>query len=119
MSNVGNGGVAGNVGSALEGHGKWDEVAQEVGSKVSKYENQMIEAFSLAEGNLKKIQNLADKMNYSIKVSENNAKGVLETLQIMAKNRYERAQRSMAMLVQIISNAHSALMRVIQNIRAN
>ncbi len=97
-----------------EGKDKWTAATLQIGNFASNAEADLIAAFSTPD-NPEQLKNLAIKLGLS---PEQAAKADAEAVQTVAKSRYERAQRMMAALSNILDSMHQAMMRVINNIRS-
>ncbi len=100
--------------------GRFEETAIAVGHAVGTSEDYLTRAFSLSADDKEKVAALARDMGLDSKFtisSTEQAQTALEGLQQIAKLRYEKASRSMSMLVQLLSNVHQNMMNIIQSIR--
>lgn len=81
-----------------------------VGKHLSDAEKNLIAAYSLKHSD--NTDQLASKLGVS------KADATVESLQLIAKSRYEKSTQSFNLLIQLLSNVHQNIMSIIQSIRA-
>lgn len=92
--------------------GTTESVAQTVGNFLTEAEKTLILAYSTKSGD-DQLKTLKDALGMDPK-----SEATVESLQILAKSRYEKAMQSFNMIMQLLSNAHQNIMNIIQAIRA-
>ncbi len=97
-----------------KGKDQWTAATQQIGSFANTAEANLIAAFSLPDDPEQR-KLFAPKLGLA---PDDAAKLGQEGIQLVAKTRYERAQRMLATLSNVLDSVHQAMMRMINNIRA-
>lgn len=100
---------------ALRTQGRFDDTAEKVGEHMKTAEYVLATAFSLSPSDKgsQRIYDIADKLGVSHQQADEMG---VQGLQLLAQNFYQRVERAVGILQQLIMSTHQQMMTVIRNI---